>query len=167
MALSTRGRIVVATAGIIVVAAGAFLTWRLLRRSPPPAVAAKPPEIPNDPRRFVTEPQQFPYKLDPRPRPGFPLRPMDIAIFEFLAKGGEFQRDQLKDLFHDRPYKVKLVYSPVEHQIKIVAIDLDRDKGVDEVWELGAGAVKRKLLHQSLPSTPAYYTLSGGRWLPH
>jgi hypothetical protein len=165
--MSRTGRIVVVTAGVLVLAAGGFLAWRYLRPRPKlPASTETPPLTLKNPKNFLLEPEKFPSDPDPRKLPGLPLRPVDRQVFALLAKGGELTREQLMDAFPTATYKVKLVYSGVEHKIRVIAIDHDRDGKFDEGWQLSPGKVNRRALKEVKPGEATFYTLSYGLWLP-
>jgi hypothetical protein len=109
-------------------------------------------------------PQVYNYRPDGRHKAGFPLRPMDVDIFEVLEKS-EYKREDMLDLFPDRPYKVQMFGSFVDHWIRAIQIDLDRDGVIDERWDLKPDAVRRTEIKHGSPPIPA--ELRFGLWLPY
>lgn len=116
------------------------------------------------PATELPRPQVYNYKPDPRFQAGVPLRPMDIEILEALARG-HFDRAQLLDLFPGRPYHVKLIGSPGDGRIDLLAIDLDRNGIWDEQWRLKPETVERRTFDKEGPGIP--FVLRNGRWLPY
>jgi hypothetical protein len=113
-------------------------------------------------------PPKFEVEADPKWQVGVELRPMDRDIFARLMSES-LKREELPDLFPDRPYRVRVVGSVYEHRYGLVTIDFERDGKEDERWEIREAEVQRTALRD--PATPkrppTLYTLRKGRWQPH
>jgi hypothetical protein len=96
---------------------------------------------------------------------GMPLRPMDFDILQKIEEG-TYKREDMPDLFPNRPYQVRLVGSPVEHWIYTVMIDLERDGKWDERWEMKKDRVVRYTIGGGEDQDNVPWALRPGHWLP-
>jgi hypothetical protein len=150
--MSTRSQILVAVGGAILVAVAALAIWKLTTRPSTPPPKAHKAQI------YDVEP-------DPRMTIGVPLRPMDRDIFDAIAKD-DFRREQLPDLFPDRPYRVHLTKDFIENRIIVLLIDLDRDGRYDERWQLQPEGVTRYITPATNGPESLPFRLRKGRWVP-
>jgi hypothetical protein len=100
---------------------------------------------------------------------GFPLRPMDMDIIAAL-RGGNIDRTNILDVFHDRPYRVRFAGDITTQQFRFVLVDLNRTGTWDEKWDLSEpGQIKRTVMHDpgALNHVEVMYTLTHGRWQAH
>jgi hypothetical protein len=112
-------------------------------------------------------PMQFDLQEIPTFTAGIPLRPMDRDIFAALTSG-KITREQVPDLFPDRPYRVRLMGSPSDQHFSGLNIDLERNGKIDERWTMRPGAVERMVPNDpAADGQPVKYTLSHGRWQLH
>src|SRR5262249_7745991 len=116
----------------------------------------------------LPKPQHFDLQEIPSFPSGVPLRPMDRDVFAPLWDP-KLKREDLADLFPDRPYKVRVVGSVEEHLFGAVLVDNDRDGKWDERWVLKGDQVIRTLPpnQQVQGGDPTHFTLAHGRWQPH
>jgi hypothetical protein len=98
---------------------------------------------------------------------GVTLRDMDRDIFAEIT-AATLERERMKDVFPERPYRVQLIGSLTERRIGFVLVDLDRDGKNEEKWEIRSGEVNRTVFND--PATngqPTKYNLRHGRWQVH
>jgi hypothetical protein len=101
-------------------------------------------------------------------RSGTPMRAMDREIVA-AVRSGQVERSAMPDLFPDRPYRVRLAGSPATREFRWVLVDLDRDGGWDERWDLGEpGQILRTVSRDpGAMGHEVLYTLAHGRWQAH
>lgn len=142
--------------GLVAVAVLGFVAWKHQHVAPPAAVG-----------KSVVDPARFDFRPNPMVKSGALLRPMDSEIFEVLEKG-ELRREDLLEVFPNKPYRVRFVVSGGERRVISVLIDLNRDGVWDERWDIkAAGAMERWELVNGSSKDAQLFTLWGGRWLPH
>jgi hypothetical protein len=87
-------------------------------------------------------------------------------IFAKLNDIDHLKREQMNDVFPDKPYLVRFIGSVETKVIGYVFIDMDRNGKVDEKWEIRNGTVRRTVPHdRNVPDdVDVQYSLFQGRW---
>jgi hypothetical protein len=157
----------VLVAGFVGVGSLGVLLGRASNTEAPSASPATQHSASAAPQPEAEPPQHFDLTEDPRSHAGIALRPMDRDIFA-LINGLNLERNQMKDVFPERPYRVAFIGSLAEKRIGLVMIDLDRDGTFEERWELKRGEVDRTVPKDpAAGGNPVKYTLAHGRWQVH
>jgi len=111
-------------------------------------------------------PIHFDLTENPQLKIGIQLRDLDRDIFARLNDLDHMSREQMADVFPDKPYRVRFIGNLADKHIGIVLIDLNRDGTTDEKWQLmDDGSVKRTVpMDHNANDTEVRYQLGNGRW---
>lgn len=109
--------------------------------------------------------QHFDVTENPKFKGGVSLRDLDRDIFAKLNDLDHLKREEMRDVFPDKPYLVRFIGSVATKNIGYVLVDINRDGKIDERWEIRDGSVRRTVPNDpNAADTEVRYQLGQGRW---